>query len=139
MLPTGSDLLTIERTIQLAIAPAFLLAGVFSLLTLLTNRLQRLTDSYETLQRQEGAPPSERRRMVRRVRLIHSAITFAMIAACLLCILVVAGFLEPLAGVKAGMHIVVLMVGAIAMLTGAIVSFLMEVLLSTANLPLKAE
>ncbi len=138
-MPTGSELLTIERTIQMAIAPAFLLAGVLSLLTLLTNRLQRLTDSHAAMTGDDILVAAERRRMVRRVALTHRAITFAMIAAVLLCVLVIAGFLEPLAGVKAGLHIVVLLVGAMTMLTGAIVSFLLEVLLSAANLPLKAE
>ena len=33
MLLTGTDLLTIERTLQLAIAPAFILGGIMALLS----------------------------------------------------------------------------------------------------------
>ena len=65
---TGHDLLTIERTLQLAIAPAFLLGGVFALLTLLTNRLQRLSEVRDEMKREGNALPVERRRLARRFR-----------------------------------------------------------------------
>lgn len=132
---TGHDLLTIERTLQLAIAPAFLLSGVFSLLTLLTNRLQRLADIREAMIHEGHAPPIERRRLSRRARLIYRAITCTIVTSVLLCVLVIAGFLEPLAGITAGLHVAGLLVGAMAMLTAALCFFLAEALVSSADLP----
>ena len=131
---TGTDLLTIERTLQLAIAPAFLLSGVFALLTLLTNRLQRVADVFDEMREQGSLTAKERRHMARRSRLIYAAITCAIMATVLLCLLVIVGFLEPLAGVTAGIHIALLTVGAM-LLTAAITFFLAEVLLTVKTLP----
>ncbi len=136
---TGHDLLTIERTLQLAIAPAFLLSGVFALLTLLTNRLQRLGEIRDEMKHEGNAPPLERRRLARRARLIYHAITCNIITAVLLCVLVIAGFLEPLAGVTAGLHIAGLLVGAMVMLTAGICYFLAEVLVSSSSLSLYSD
>ena len=136
---TGHDLLTIERTLQLAIAPAFLLSGVFALLTLLTNRLQRLAELRDEMRHDGTAPPAERRVLARRARLIYRAITCTIVTAVLLCVLVIAGFLEPLAGVTAGTHVAGLLVGAMAMLTAGICFFLAEVLVSANSLRLKDE
>lgn len=136
---TGHDLLTIERTLQLAIAPAFLLSGVFALLTLLTNRLQRLGEIRAEMKHEGNAPPAERRLLARRARLIYHAITCTIITAILLCVLVIAGFLEPLAGVTAGLHVAGLLVGAMMMLTAGLCFFLFEVLVSSSTLSLYSD
>ena len=92
MLLTGTDLLTIERTLQLAIAPAFILGGIMALLSLLSARLQRLADLYEELRSGIESPLTDLYSLARRARLIYRAITFAIGAAVLLCILVIAAF-----------------------------------------------
>jgi uncharacterized membrane protein YkgB len=136
---TGLDLLTIERTLQLAIAPAFLLSGVFSLLTLLTTRLNRLAEIRDEMQRAGNAAPQERRRLRRRATLIYNAITFGILTAVLLCILVIAGFLEPIAGVTAGLHVASLLVAAMLALTASVSFFLCEVLVSRHALHIYAD
>ena len=136
---TGHDLLTIERTLQLAIAPAFLLGGVFALLTLLTNRLQRLSEVRDEMKREGNALPVERRRLACRARLIYHAITCNIVTGVLLCVLVIAGFLEPLAGVTAGLHVAGLLVGAMLMLTAGLCFFLTEVLVSSSSLSLYSD
>lgn len=132
---SGADLLTIERTLQLAIAPAFLLSGLFALLTLLTNRLQRIGDIYEAMKADGGTTAKDRLRMVRRSRLIYRAITCTIASAVLLCILVIASFLEPLAGVTAGAHVAILLVVAMVLLTASVSFFLTEVLMTADTLP----
>ena len=132
---TGTDLLTIERTLQLAIAPAFLLSGLFALLTLLTNRLQRIGDIFEEMKSQGSMTAKERRYIVRRSRLIYRAIKCAIASAALLCLLVIASFIEALAGVRAGVHIAALLVTAMVLLTAAISFFLTEVLMTARTLP----
>ncbi|MBR0653115.1 DUF2721 domain-containing protein [Roseomonas terrae] len=136
---TGHDLLSIERALQLAIAPAFLLSGVFSLLTLLTARLNRLAEIRDEMERAGSAPPAQRRQIKRRARLIYNAIACAIVTAVLLCLLVIAGFLEPLAGVTAGLHVASLLVAAMLMLTASVTFFLCEVLVSRHGLRLYAD
>ncbi len=133
------DLAAIERTLQVAIAPAFILGGIMALLTLLNGRLQRLADRYREIVEGSQVPPQERRLLVRRARLTYRGITFAIIAACLLCVLVIVSFVEPLAGVTIGNHVAGLLVAAMAFLTLALLCFLWEVLLSARNLPLRHE
>jgi hypothetical protein len=133
----GTDLLTIERTLQLAIAPAFILGGIMALLALLTGRLQRLADLHREIREGAKATPAERRVLVRRARLAYRGITFSIVAACLLCVLVIAAFIEPLAGVTVGNHVALLLVAAMSCLTMSLLFFLAEVLLSARNLPLR--
>lgn len=133
------DLAAIERTLQVAIAPAFILGGIMALLALLNGRLQRLADRYRDIQEGGQVPPQERRLLVQRARLTYRGITFAIIAACLLCVLVIVSFVEPLAGVTVGHHVAALLVLAMAFLTMALLCFLWEVLLSARSLPLRHE
>lgn len=134
---TGTDLLTIERTLQLAIAPAFILGGIMALLSLLTGRLQRLADLHEQARAGADSPLHELRLLVRRARLAYRAITCAIAAALLLCILVIAAFVEPLAGVTVGGHIAGLLLASMMLLTASLVFFLCEVLLNARKLPLR--
>jgi hypothetical protein len=133
------DLAAIERTLQVAIAPAFILGGIMALLTLLNGRLQRLADRYREILDGNQVPLQERRRLVRRARLTYRGITFAIIAACLLCVLVIVSFVEPLVGVTVGHHVALLLVVAMGFLTMALLCFLWEVLLSARSLPLRHE
>lgn len=138
MLLTGLDLVTIERTLQLAIAPAFILSGIMALLAILTGRLQRLADLHEKSRNGDTSPLHDLRQLARRARLTYRAITFAIAAAVLLCILVITGFVEPLAGVRAGGHIAGLLLLAMLCLTASLICFLREVLLSASKLPPKS-
>ena len=134
---TGTDLLTIERTLQLAIAPAFILGGVMALLTLLTARLQRVAELHEQLRQGARSELHDPRLLVRRARLGYRAVTCAIVAAVLLCVLVIAAFIEPLAGVTVGAHVAGLLLGAMLFLTASLVFLLCEVLVSAAHLPLR--
>ena len=133
------DLAAIERTLQVAIAPAFILGGIMALLALLNGRLERLADRYREIIEGSQVPPHERRLLVQRARLTYRGITFAIVAACLLCVLVIVSFVEPLAGVTVGQHVAVLLVLAMACLTMSLLCFLWEVLLSARILPLRHE
>ncbi len=138
-LPGPIDIVSIERTLQLAIAPAFILGGVMALLSLLTARLARLSERYQEILDGSQVPPAERRQLVQRARLTYRGITFSIIAACLLCVLVIVSFVEPLIGVTVGHHVAGLLVVAMACLTTALICFLWEVLISARGLPLHHE
>lgn len=125
-----TDILTIERTLQLAIAPAFVLGGVMAVLNLLIGRLQRITD-LELALRREGLEESRLRPLLRRrSRVIYPAIAACIVSALLLCVLVVVSFVEPIFGVTVGVHVAALLIAAMLFLTAALVMFLWEVLLS---------
>lgn len=134
---TGTDLMTIERTLQLAIAPAFILGGIMSLLTLLTGRLQRLADLHRDGSEDQSRPVTDPRRLVRRARIIYRSIQCAILSALLLSVLVITAFVEPLAGVTAGAHIAGLLIAAIASLAASLFFFLWEVVVSARTLPLR--
>ena len=131
---TGSDLLTVERTLQLAIAPAFVLGGVMAVLNLLTGRLQRVTDRERDLE--DGTLETTRLRPLlrRRARVIYAAITACIVSSVMLCVLVIVSFLEPLFGVGAGTHVVALVILGMLTLLVALLLFLLEVLLSARGL-----
>ncbi len=127
---TGTDILTIERALQIAIAPAFVLGGVMAVLNLLIGRLQRLADLEITLRDEEFGEQGLRAILVHRSRLIYPAITCCIISGMLLCVLVMVSFIEPLFGVKAGTHVAGLLIAGMVFLTMALALFLGEILLS---------
>lgn len=91
----GSDLETVIRVLQTAMAPAFLLAAVASLLGVLTNRLARAVDRSRELQNlYRRASPSERgvlrkelELLVRRKRLIRRSILLNISGAVTICLM----------------------------------------------------
>ncbi len=95
---TMTDILSIERTLQLAIAPAFVLGGVMAVLSLLIGRLQRIGD-LEIMLRDRGLEEMRLRPLLlRRSRVIYPAIACCIVSALLLCLLVMVSFIEPLFG-----------------------------------------
>jgi Protein of unknown function (DUF2721) len=134
---TGTDLLTVERAIQLALTPAFVLGGTVNMLVLLTSRLQRIVDREQEVRDEGHALSGERGILVRRARLVHVAITACILAALLLCIVVVVAFVEPLLGATAGEAVAATLVGSILALTAALLLLLWEVILASRSLPLR--
>jgi hypothetical protein len=131
----------ITHTIQLAIAPVFLLTALGTTLSVFTARLSRIVDRARRVEARlgdEGGPARERSvrelRMIEgRVRLIHWALTLGTTAALLVCCLIAVAFLGYLfeAGVATGMA--VLFVAAMAAYIGALVCFLREVFVAIAT------
>ena len=129
----------ISHAIQLAIAPVFLLTGVAGLLGVMANRLARVIDrarAFEENWRELDAKAktvamSEIQMLERRRRVISWAINFCTAAALLICLVIVALFVEEffnrnLRGL-AGSLFVVAMISVICGLS----CFLREVYLAT--------
>lgn len=127
----GSDM---ARTIQLAIAPVFLLAGIGAFLNVIAGRLARVVDRARFL---EGLHPDagkeERRRYVaelhtleKRMTLASRSIYFGTASGLAVCLLVIVLFVGELIDYNLGDGIAVLFVVAIALLAGAMVLFLRE-------------
>ncbi len=132
----AGDVAEIERAIGLAIAPAFLLTGIFSALNVLAGRLARLVDRERAINTGAVAPlPGEQPVLVRRARCAHLAIGCCVLAACLLCILIVVSFVAAFLGLRVSGVLAVVLVSAMLALLAALLLFLQEIRLASGHLP----
>jgi len=132
----------IARVVQLAVAPVFLLSGVGVTLTVLTNRLSRIVDRARSLEgrlaaasRDEQAGLSRELAMLsRRAQLINRALSLSTTCALLVCLVIVTLFVGAFLKLDLSGLIALLFVVAMLAFIGALVSFLQEIFLATANL-----
>src|SRR5512143_3437170 len=132
----------ITHTIQVAIAPVFLLTALGTTLAVLTNRLSRIVDRarrVETRLRDEAPPRRdvsvrELRMIAGRVRLIHWAITAGTCAALLVCLLIAVAFVGYLLEARVATAMAVLFIAAMAAYVAALLFFLREVFIAIATM-----
>ena len=121
----------------MAIAPAFLLTGIFSLLNVLAGRLARLIDRERAIRENRSvALTGERRRLAQRARCAHGAILGCVLAAILLCLLIVISFVGISLGLRVAWLLGALLVAAMLAMISALSLFLREVRLASHHLPL---
>lgn len=132
----------ITHVIQLAVAPVFLLAGVGTLLAVLTNRLGRSVDRRRVLahilaQIDHGlekdtarAASEELATIERRIRLIYVSITLDVTCALFVCLLIALAFIDALVVYDFSKVIAALFVLAMVALIGALTVFLRETFLA---------
>lgn len=133
--------LDIAHLIQSAVAPVFLLSGVAATLGVLTNRLARIVDRARTLEQRArtetgGAEQLHRSLAVlaRRARYINAAIALCALSALLVALVVVTLFANAFLAAGLALTIALLFTGAMLLLAGAFMTFLLEVRLATATL-----
>lgn len=127
----------IARVIQVALAPAFLLTGVASLLNVFVNRLARIVDRTRALEvRVEpgGDSPAELETLRHRAELVRWAITTGTGAALFVSLVIGFAFLGFLLGMNFALVVAGLFVAAMAALTLALGLFLREVTLAVGSL-----
>jgi hypothetical protein len=125
----------ITHTIQLAIAPVFLLTALGTTLSMFGTRLARIVDRARRvearLRDEAGAIREESRQELRtlegRARLIHWAITLGTTSALMVCLLIAIGFLGYLFDARIGPLVAVLFIAAMAAYVGALLCLLREV------------
>ena len=133
MLPSAAD--SISASIQLAIAPVFLLTGIGSMLNVLATRLARITDRARKLESEIGGYPSERRRIAledlaaldKRMVAAHWAIALCTCSALLVCIVIAILFISELAAVRGTAIVPLLFIIAMGLLIAGLSLFLYEV------------
>lgn len=133
-LPSATAL-TIGHTIQLAVAPVFLLSGLGALLNVFAGRLARAVDRSRVIeQRFLDLKPDERARAVtelktldRRMRLISTSITLCTASGMAICLVVAGLFVSRLTGGGFARTVAVLFILAMALLVLALMLFLIEV------------
>jgi hypothetical protein len=129
----------ITRVIQLALAPAFLLTAIGSLLNVFANRLARIVDRSRTLERgaaPEGDEAGEAGVLRRRGYLVRWSITLGTGAALLVTLVIGISFLGFLLGMNFALPVAGLFVAAMAALTFALGFFLREVTLAIGSFDL---
>jgi hypothetical protein len=139
----------ITHVIQLAVAPVFLLAGVGTLLAVLTNRLGRSVDRRRVLAHQLAAVDhglndatvraigDELATVERRIRLIYLSISLDVGCALFVCVLIALAFIDALVSFDFSRYLAGLFIVAMFALIGSLLVFLREIFLAV-NAPRSA-
>jgi len=140
----ATDLNAISHVIQLSVAPVFLLTGIGALLGVMTNRLARIVDrarTVEPLRAEEQALDTARVELElcaleQRARLINRAITLLVIAALLVCSVIVGLFITAYYAWSPDLTrlLAALFAAALLALIVGLLSFLREVYVATQTL-----
>jgi hypothetical protein len=133
------EVASIAHSIQLSVAPVFLLSGIGVLLGVLTNRLVRIVDRARAFEEKFATASGDeagalRRRLkvlAKRARLINGSITLATISALLVAIVVALLFASAFVRFSLALPVAVLFVGSMFALVGALLAFLVEVRIAT--------
>lgn len=136
-----TEIMEVAHSIQLAVAPVFLLSAVGVVLTVLTNRLSRIIDRARQLESVIVSRPEatlettkELVELSQRARLIHRAITLSTACALLISLVIVSLFVGFALGRDLSWFIVILFIAALAAFVGALMTFLFEIRSATATL-----
>lgn len=135
----------ISHTIQLAVAPVFLLTGVGTFLGVLTNRLGRIIDRSRVLEDRLNAgtvtdpskPLAELTTLYKRTHLINRAITLGTTCALLVCITIASLFVADALQLKLNQLVALLFIFAMLALIGGFVYLLREIFVATSSLSLR--
>lgn len=130
--PQVSDL---AHTIQLAVTPVFLLAGISGLINVVTGRLGRVVDRSRELEREFTAVDhpdhamqvDELRILDRRMQLANQAIFLCTASAVLVCAVVAGLFITQLAHLGFGRTMAFGFIVAMLLLIAGLALFLVEV------------
>jgi len=133
-------LVAISRTIQLAVAPVFLLTALGTILGVLSSRLFRVVDRVRVLNARvadsgECADPvaAELALLAKRRRLVNHAITSATMAALLVCLLIAFAFIGFTIHQDFSLVLAWLFVAAMVAFILALLFFLREVVLAVSS------
>lgn len=138
----------IAVTVQMAVAPIFLLVAIGSILSVMTQRLGRVVDRARDLEHgiEQGETGDERRRHVdelaildRRMVMANRAIAFCSAAAVLVCVMVALLFVGELFGFPVLVTIAVLFVITMASLITGLTHFFVEISIATRSLRVRGE
>jgi hypothetical protein len=131
--------------LQAAVSPVILISGVGLLLLSMTNRFGRVLDRSRQLDdARRNAPQQERKRLesqlvilIRRARLLRSAISFATLSVLVAAILVITLFLTAFLHVEVVLLSAILFIACLVSLIISLLAFLQDINLSLAALKLE--
>jgi hypothetical protein len=129
----------VAQTIQLALAPVFLLAGIGAFLNVCVGRLARIIDRARRLEDKIlSSRGKEHDRMVgvirvldRRMSVVNMAIFLSVASACAVCLVVILLFAGNLFGAHLGTPIAILFSLAMLVQAAAFGTFIQEIRLAS--------
>ena len=138
---------TIAHTIQLVMAPVFMVAGISGLLNLLAMRLNRVVDRSRALASDFTAPDHpdhdrqvwELRILDRRIRIVNWAILLCTTSAIAICLVVAALFIAALSDLNVGRWIALAFILAMLLLISGLACFLLEIRLALLTIRVPVE
>lgn len=138
----GIEVVDIAHAIELALAPVFLLSGIWVFLGVLANRLARIVDRARNMEKELRLPEArdaarlrgQLQALAKRARYINIAITLGTIAALLVALVIALLFSSTFIPLNLAPPLALLFVLAMAALVAAFVSFLVEVRVAIAVL-----
>jgi Protein of unknown function (DUF2721) len=137
----------IARTIQLAVAPVFLLAGIGAFMNVIAGRLNRVVDRARVLERlhpeSSGAEHDrhvwELRLLDRRISLASTAIFLCVASAITVCLVVTLLFVAELANLNYANSVAILFVLSMALLALGLALFLVETRVAVRGIRIREE
>lgn len=137
----------IAHTIQLALAPVFLLTGIGTILNLLASRLARIVDRARFIE--AAFTPAhdplhhdqvrQLRLLDQRMRIVNTAIFLCTTSAVLICIVVAGLFVASLLGLGFARTMAALFVLAMLVLISGLVLFLWEIRVAVRAIQIRDE
>lgn len=135
MPPLPDNVSDIAKAIQLALGPVFLLTGIAGMLNVMSGRLSRIIDRGRAITERNLTSVSyhpegiedELLQLEKRRHITSSAITMCTISALLVCLVIVALFLEVMLKVPFNWVIAILFMLATVALVAGLAFFLREV------------
>jgi hypothetical protein len=137
----------VAHTIQLAVAPIFLLAGVGAFLNVCAGRLSRIVDRARVLEplilqsrgQEHDRLVADIRIIDRRMELVSRAIFLAVLSAILTCAVVVLLFATGLTGLSFGTPIAILFIASMVAIGAGFFVFLIETRLGARAVRISSE
>jgi hypothetical protein len=138
----------LAQTIQIVVAPIFMLTGIAGFLNVMSGRLGRIVDRARIMERRVHTiknpafleqSENELKNLWRRIKLINRSIGLCTASALFVCAVVVFLFLGDFWTFNLSELIVTLFIVALFLLIFALLTFLKEVQLATRNLQIGKE
>lgn len=143
----GPYLSTVSETIQAAIAPVFLLAGIGAFLNVIVGRLARIVDrarDIEQLHPRSTGPEHDRhvwelRIIDRRISVINNAIFLCTASGLSICCVVALMFVARLLNLHVGLWVAGAFIVSMLLLMAGLIYFLIEVRMSLEAIHVREE
>jgi hypothetical protein len=142
-----SSLPGLAHTIQLALAPVFLLNGIGVMLNIFTGRLTRIVDRARMIEAEftprdhprHGHQVGELRILDRRMTIMNNAIFLATASAVMLCAVVAIMFMARLAGFGFARTLAVMFILSLLLLIASLCLFLIEIRVAVRAIEIRDE
>ena len=139
MIPAIPQVSQVAQTIQLALAPVFLLAGIGAFLNVCVGRLARIIDRARSVEalvltsrgKEHDRMVAEIRVLDRRMTVVNAAIFLSVASACAVCLVVILLFAGNLLDAHLGSAIAILFSLSMLLQAGGFATFILEIRLGS--------